>query len=198
MGTSQGTAAAADFSIYDYGTAANAFTIQRSSGNIGIGTTSPSFKLHINGETRTQFLSIDNFVSNSGGPTLCASTVTNRVGLCSSSLRYKSNIGGYSGGLDTVRRLRPITFDWKENGMHDFGLAAEEVEKVDPQLVFYNKNNQVEGVKYDHVGVVLINAVREQQTQIEEQQLQLKQQQSQIDGLKMLVCLDHPKATVCQ
>jgi Chaperone of endosialidase len=205
MGTSQGSAAASDFSIYDYGTAANAFTIQRSSGNIGIGTTAPSFKLHVNGETRTTFLSIDNFVSNSGGPTLCASTVTNRVGLCTSSLRYKSNIDRYSGGLDTVRRLRPITFEWKENGMHDFGLAAEEVEKVDPQLVFYNKNKQVEGVKYDHVGVVLVNAVKEQQTQIEaqdkklaEQSRQILSQQAEIEALKSIVCRGHRRAAACR
>jgi hypothetical protein len=52
--------------------------------------------------------------------------------------------------------------------MHDFGLIAEEVAEVDPLLVTYNKHGQIEGVKYERLGVVLINAIKEQQAQIEE------------------------------
>jgi hypothetical protein len=51
--------------------------------------------------------------------------------------------------------------------MHDFGLVAEEVASVEPMLVTHNKDGQVQGVKYERLGVVLINAIREQQTQIE-------------------------------
>jgi hypothetical protein len=58
------------------------------------------------------------------------------------------------------------------------GLGAEEVEKVAPELVFY-RDGQVEGVKYDRIGVVPINAVKEQQAQIEQQKEQLKRQQEQ-------------------
>ena len=47
-----------------------------------------------------------------------------------------------------------------------------------PELVFY-RDDQVEGVKYDRIGVVLINAVKEQQAQIEQQKEQLKRQQEQ-------------------
>jgi len=47
---------------------------------------------------------------------------------------------------------------------------------VAPELVFYG-DGQVEGVKYDRIGVVLINAVKEQQAQIEQQKAQLKRQQ---------------------
>ncbi len=57
--------------------------------------------------------------------------------------------------------------------MHDLGLGAEDVAAVEPLLVTYNKDGQVEGVKYDRVGVVLLNAVKEQQTQIESQQKQI-------------------------
>ncbi|MDX6498268.1 MAG: hypothetical protein QOG23_1528 [Blastocatellia bacterium] len=89
-----------------------------------------------------------------------------------SSLRYKTNVGSFRSGLDVVTRLRPITFDWKQDGRHDFGLGAEEVEKVDSHLVFY-LNCKIEGVKYDRIGVVLINAVKEQQVQIHQQQEQL-------------------------
>jgi hypothetical protein len=49
LGTAQGSAGLSDFSIYDYGSSANVFTIEKASGNIGIGTTAPAVKLHVNG-----------------------------------------------------------------------------------------------------------------------------------------------------
>jgi len=49
---------------------------------------------------------------------------------------------------------------------------------VAPELVFY-RDGSVEGVKYDRIGVVLINAVMEQQAQIEQQKEQLKRSQEQ-------------------
>ncbi len=82
--------------------------------------------------------------------------------------------------------------------MHDLGLGAEDVEKIEPLLVTYNKRGEVEGVKYDRLGVVLLNAVNEQQTQIEQQQQQLQQQQLVIDGLRKLVCSQNPQAEVCK
>ena len=48
------------------------------------------------------------------------------------------------------------------------GLAAEEVAEVEPMLVTQNEEGEVEGVKYRQINVVLINAVKEQQRQIEQ------------------------------
>ncbi len=117
----------------------------------------------------------------------------------------KPNIAPFSLGLQLVNRLRPITFDWKADGMHDLGLGAEEVAAVEPLLVTYNKAGQVEGVKYDRVGVVLLNAVKERQAQIEGQQAQIEGQRKQlteqqrlINGLRQLVCAQNPTAEVCQ
>jgi len=191
----------------------------KSTGEVGIGNASPSFTLHVSGETRTNILSIDNFVSNSGGPQLCASTTTNRVGLCSSSLRYKTDVRTFRDGLDIINRLRPISFTWREGGMHDLGLAAEEVEKVEPLLTYRNKQGEIEGVRYDQLSAVFINAFKEQQAQIDQQQEQLKRQaeqikrqedqaskqraafasqQQELDALKKLVCRSHARATACR
>ncbi|MEK6303501.1 MAG: tail fiber domain-containing protein [Acidobacteriota bacterium] len=108
----------------------------------------------------------------SGSLSVCR-TVVNELANCSSSLRYKTNIAPFNSGLSLVNRLRPITFDWKTGGMHDLGLGAEDVAAIEPLLVTYNKDGQVEGVKYDRIGVVLLNAVREQQAQIISLQTQL-------------------------
>jgi hypothetical protein len=126
-----------------------------------------------------------------GGSTQLCRNGNNRVGACSSSLRYKTNIAPFNFGLNLVNRLRPITFDWKEGGMHDLGLGAEDVAEIEPLLVTYNQDGQVEGVKYDRIGVVLLNAVKEQQAQIEA----LKQQ---IELLKTLVCAQNPQAEICK
>jgi hypothetical protein len=138
---------------------------------------------------------------------------------CSSSLRYKTDVQPFASGLYLVRQLRPIRFTWKNGGPRDLGLGAEDVEKVEPLLVTYNDKGQVEGVKYDRVAVVLINAVNEQQTQIRErerqdasqqkeiesyrklltsQQAQLTAQQQEIAELKQQLCRLHPKAGVCK
>jgi hypothetical protein len=56
----------------------------------------------------------------------------------------------------------------------------------------------IEGVKYDRLSAVLINAVNEQQAQIERQQQQLQEQQAVIGGLRKLVCQNNPRAEVCK
>ncbi len=82
--------------------------------------------------------------------------------------------------------------------MHDLGLGAEDVAANEPLLVTYNKDGQIEGVKYDRIGVVLVNAVKEQQTQIEQQRKKLEHQQLLIDGLRKLVCQNNAHAEVCK
>jgi hypothetical protein len=113
-------------------------------------------------------------------------------------LRYKTNIAPFSSGLNLINKLQPITFDWKTGGMHDVGLGAEDVARVDPLFVTYNAKGEVEGVKYDRLSAAFVNAFKEQQTQIQRQQDQIKSQQNQIDALRKLICLDRPNADVCK
>ena len=58
-------------------------------------------------------------------------------------MRYKSNVGRFLGGLDLINRLRPISFTWKQDGVQDIGLGAEEVEKVEPLLTFRNAKGEI-------------------------------------------------------
>lgn len=81
--------------------------------------------------------------------------------------------------------------------MLDVGLVAEEVAEIEPLLTI-EKNGQVEGVKYDRIGVVLISAIQEQQTQISEQQKLIESQQKQISQLKKIICLQNSDADICR
>lgn len=111
-------------------------------------------------------------LGTAGSAHLCRN-VFNEISACSSSLRYKNNIAPFRFGLSLVNRLRPITFDWRDGGMPDLGLGAEDVAAIEPLLATYNERGEVEGVKYDRIDVVLLNAVREQQAQIETLQSRL-------------------------
>ncbi len=129
---------------------------------------------------------------------LCINTVSDFVGLCSSSARFKKNVEDFQSGLDLIKKLRPVSFRWKDSDVLDVGLVAEEVFEVEPLLTTINKEGEIQGVKYDRIGVLLINVVKEQQTQIETQNQQIKNQQKQIDELKQIVCPLKPDAEVCQ
>ena len=125
-----------------------------------------------------------------GGSTNVCTTAAGKISTCSSSLRYKTSVHRFSGGLDIVRRLSPISFTWKDGGMHDVGFGAEEVEKIEPLLTIRNDKGEIEGVKYGQITTVLVNAVQQQQKLIE-------QQQRQIDALKKILCLKQPDIEVC-
>jgi hypothetical protein len=184
-------------------------------GNVGIGTASPNSKLHVIGDGKlTGNLAVDGNIqltlSTAGNIQLCRNA-SNQIATCSSSLRYKTNIVPFSPGLDIVQRLHPIRFAWKDGGMKDLGFGAEDVAKVEPLLVTHNDSGGVEGVKDDRISAVLVNAVQEQQAQIETQKSQLRQQQLQIearqkqltrqevliDGLRRLLCSQDASADVC-
>ena len=158
---------------------------------VGIGTTNPASRLHVAGIIQVDIL------GSAGSTTVCRNS-SNHLSSCSSSLRYKTAIAPFSSGLNLVNRLRPITFNWKTGGLRDLGLGAEDVEKIEPLLVTYNETGEVEGVKYDRVAIVLLNAVKEQQVQIEQQRKQLEQQQNLIEGLRKIVCAGKPKVELCQ
>ncbi len=142
--------------------------------HVGIGTTAPLDTLHVGGIIRVDDLAA------AGSTSVCRNT-NEQLSTCSSSLRYKTGISPFSSGLDLVNRLQPITFSWIDGGMRDLGLGAEDVEKVEPLLVTYNDKGVVEGVKYDRIAVVLLNAVKEQQAQIEGQQKQISALMAQIE-----------------
>ena len=101
-----------------------------------------------------------------------------------SSLRLKTSVHPFLGGLDIVRRLRPINFTWKANGLPDVGLGAEDVARVAPAFTYTNSKGGVEGVRYERLNILLINAVKEQQQQLEQQQQEIARLQGQVRQLR--------------
>ncbi len=144
-------------------------------GNVGIGTTSPTEKLHV----------IGNALAN-------AHTTP-------SSRRWKTNIKTIEGALDKVQSLRGVTYDWKADGKHDIGLIAEEVGKVIPEVVAYEENGvDAKSVDYPRLVAVLIEAVKEQQDVIdhlkaenEAKHSELQEMKNDVNTLKVKMALIH-------
>jgi len=142
--------------------------------------------MQINNElvgAEARFTSVSLFPVAGGDQSLCRNSTTGYVAACSSSLRYKTDIENFIDGFEFINRLRPISFAWKQTGRRDIGFGAEDVAKIDPLFVNYNDKGEVEGVKYDRLSVVFVNAFKEQQSQIERQQKQLERLRTQIDNL---------------
>jgi Chaperone of endosialidase len=131
-----------------------------------------------------------NTLGTAGSTALCRNA-SNEISTCSSSLRYKTNITGFSSGLSFINRLRPISFSWKADGIKDIGFGAEDVAKIDPRFVTYNEKGEVEGVKYDRLSAAFVNAFKEQQAQIE-------RQQKQIEALTQALCSFKPAMQICK
>jgi hypothetical protein len=99
-----------------------------------------------------------------------------------SSLTLKDNVRTYENALDTVNRLRGVSFDWKDSGKPAVGLIAEEVAKVVPEVVAYN-DGAAAGVNYASLVGVLVEAVKEQQAQHQaemKEQLRINEEQQKI------------------
>ena len=134
------------------------------------------------------------YVQNLGSGTstaVCWNSSTFQLSFCSSSMRYKDDIAAFTGGLELVRKLRPVTFTWRNSRSPDLGFIAEDVANVEPRLVVRNKAGAIEGVNYGQISTLLVNAVNEQQTQIEAQA-------RKIEELTELVCSIRPNAKICK
>lgn len=87
-----------------------------------------------------------------------------------SSERWKENVRPIDNALDVVKQLRGVSFDWKKEhgGTHDLGFVAEEVGKVVPELVTWEADGEwAQGLAYDRITALTVEAIKEQQAQID-------------------------------
>ena len=85
--------------------------------------------------------------------------------------------------------------------MRDVGFGAEDVARIDPLFVTYNDKGEIEGVKYDRIGAVAINTIKEQQAEIDSlksQVVALDSLKQQLAALKALLCNRKKNADTCR
>jgi hypothetical protein len=103
-------------------------------------------------------------------------TSTGRLGVLASSERYKTEIAPMGGQSDRLAQLRPITFHLKSepNGSVQYGLIAEEVANVYPELVTRGSDGAIEGVRYDELAPMLVNELQKQRRRMAAQKTELR------------------------
>lgn len=85
-----------------------------------------------------------------------------------SSIRWKENVSPLQGVMDKIHQLRGVSFTWKESGVRDIGMIAEEVGQVVPEAVAYEENGQdAKSIDYARLVPLLLEAIKAQQRQID-------------------------------
>jgi Chaperone of endosialidase len=107
-----------------------------------------------------------------------------RLGARSSSKRFKEGIKPMDEASEAILALKPVTFRYKKeidpDATPQFGLVAEEVAKVNPDLVVRDDDGNVYTVRYEAVNAMLLNEFLKAHRRIEELTAQLKEQAEQI------------------
>ena len=78
----------------------------------------------------------------------------------SSSKRYKKNIKSIENSLDMILKLNPVSFKWKYDDKFDYGLIAEDVITVIPEMAKNNVDGLVDGVRYSKLVTFLIGSIK--------------------------------------
>lgn len=110
-----------------------------------------------------------------------------------SSIRWKSEVRTLESALDRVLRLRGVEYVWTATGESQIGFIAEEVGQVFPEMVQYEENGvDARSVDYSRMVAVLVEAMKDQQREIERQQEHVAQLMDRLDRLEQL--LEGPSA----
>jgi Chaperone of endosialidase len=171
------------------------------SGNIGLGVLAGSavtdassvIAIGADGENVSNSCYIGQIYSNIQpqvgiDPDLVTISSSGRLGRANvSSRRYKHDIQPMDTASEAIYALRPVSFRYHKQ--YDatqtlaFGLIAEEVAEVDPDLVGRNPKGQPESVRYEQINAMLLNEFLKEHRKNEEQQAIIERQQKQIDAL---------------
>ena len=165
------------------GTANNNSTIylQAQTAGAGAGTTSAlsadnGVRLVLKGgqgifsvETGTsEAFKVDNGETVITGDLTVSGTLTATSIIETSTRELKDNIITLDSQDEIVDKLQPVSYTWKQDGVEDFGLIAEDVEEIAPYLVSRDDNGNPTGIKYSKLSVLLLDVVKKQSTLIED------------------------------
>ena len=130
-----------------------------------------------------------NTTSVSGGfaDTVTIDLNTGLLGHLTSSRRHKEDIKAMDDASETLYQLKPVTYRYKKeidrNQALDYGLIAEEVAKVDPNLALRNGKGEIESVRYNAINVMLLNEFLKEHKAFVEEQEKVKKLEAGLAGL---------------
>jgi hypothetical protein len=143
-------------------------------GNVGV--TNESNTLRIGTSQSATFVAGINGQTSPGGVPVGVNS-SGKLGTTVSSRRFKEDIREIGAESDGLMRLRPVAFTYKREidptGLPQYGLIAEEVAEVYPDLVAHGPDGQPEAVRYHLIDALLLNEVQKQHRVIEDLEARL-------------------------
>jgi hypothetical protein len=158
----------------------NVFGVKGESNTIRIGNTDiiATYIRGISGQTVVGGAAV--FVDSNG-----------KLGTMTSSTRFSDEIKPMDKASEAILTLKPVTFRYKQEidprSIRQFGLIAEEVEKVNPDLVDCDEKGKVYSVRYDAVNAMLLNEFLKEHRKVNEQQKEIDALKSELREQKSLI-----------
>jgi hypothetical protein len=157
-------------------------------GNKGVAAESDTIR--IGATQKATFIAGIKGISVTGSAVMVSST--GQLGVTVSSERFKTAIEPMGSNTTKLRQLRPVTFHLKTDprGALQYGLIAEEVAKVYPDLVIRDEKGRIDGVRYDELAPMLLNEMQKRNAaqdaeirDLKQQQLRMQQQMGELKTL---------------
>jgi Chaperone of endosialidase len=158
-------------------------------GNVGVAAESNTIRI---GKQGTQTKTFIAGVSGAGVMGVAVKVnAAGQLGTAPSSARFKEQIKPMDKASEVIHALKPVTFRYKQEldreGIPQFGLVAEEVEKVNPDLVARDAEGKVYTVRYEAVNAMLLNEFLKEHRTVQEQQKEIDSLRADLKEQKELI-----------
>ena len=156
-------------------------------GNAGVGGEAGIIRIGTTGTQTATFIAGVSGVTVPGGVGVIVDT-NGQLGTIVSSERFKDEIKPMDNASEAIWSLKPVTFRYKHEldpaGTAQFGLVAEQVEKVNPDLVARDNEGKPYTVRYDAVNAMLLNEFLKEHRTVQELKSAVAKQEATIAQLK--------------
>ena len=156
-------------------------------GNLGVAAEGHTIRIGTTGDQSATYIAgIAGQTVGAGGST-CYVDNDGKLGVFLSAHRFKTDIADMATASEAILALRPVTFHYKpeldKTGIPQFGLVAEEVEAINPDLVTRDKEGKVSTVRYEAVNAMLLNEFLKQHCKNQQQEATIARLEKQIEVL---------------
>jgi hypothetical protein len=158
-------------------------------GNTGVASDSATIRIGSEFQTRTLISAIRGVTTGIADAVNVVIDSNGQLGTVSSSRRFKKEIKPMDKTSDAILALKPVTFHYKSDNTDtpQFGLIAEDVAAVNPDLVVRDKDGEIYTVRYEAVNAMLLNEFLKEHRKNEEQEKTIAELKSGMTALAATV-----------
>jgi len=154
-------------------------------GHTGVAADANTIRIGTSGTQTAAFVAGISGATVANNVAVQINTVTGQLGTIASSRRFKENIAEMGTSSSMLLKLRPVTFNYKKDESHtpQWGLIAEEVAAINPELVVRDEKGEIFTVRYEQINAMLLNEFLKAHATIEGQQNTIADQKTLLEAL---------------